>query len=60
LLTDARLERYQHLHATQADLLRRVGDDAGAAAAYARAIELSANAVQRSEVERRLGTLGHG
>jgi RNA polymerase sigma-70 factor (ECF subfamily) len=60
LLTDARLDRYQPLHATHAELLRRVGDDAGAAAAYARAIELSANAVQRSELERRLGTLGHG
>lgn len=60
LLTDARLDRYQPLHATHADLLRRVGDDRAAAAAYQRAIELSANAVQRSELERRLRTLGRG
>jgi RNA polymerase sigma-70 factor (ECF subfamily) len=60
LLADTRLERYQPLYATHADLLRRVGDDRGAAAAYARAIDLSANTVQRTELERRLGTLGHG
>ncbi len=60
LLTDARLERYQPLHATHADLLRRTGDVEGASAAYARAIALSANDVQRSELERRLGALGPG
>jgi RNA polymerase sigma-70 factor, ECF subfamily len=60
LLTDVRLERYQPLHATHASLLRRVGDVRGAAAAYARAIELSANSVQRRELERRLSTLTAG
>jgi RNA polymerase sigma-70 factor, ECF subfamily len=60
LLTDHRLQRYQPLHATHADLLRRLGDDAGAAAAYGRAIELSDNAVERSELERRAGTPARG
>jgi RNA polymerase sigma-70 factor, ECF subfamily len=48
------LAGYQPLHAARAELLRRVGDAAGAAAAYRRAIELSANAVERAELERRL------
>ncbi len=60
LLGDGRLEGYQPLHATHADLLRRAGDDHGAAAAYVRAIELSGNDVQRSELLRRLDNLGHG
>ena len=42
LLEDPALERYQPLHATHAELLRRAGDLAGAARAYERAIELSA------------------
>lgn len=53
LLADPRLARYQPLHATHADLLRRAGDHTGAAAAYAQAIGLSANAVERAELERR-------
>ena len=53
LLADARLERYQPLHAARAELLRRAGDVAGADAAYERAIELSSNAVERAELERR-------
>jgi len=57
LLGNAGLERYQPLHATHAELLRRAGDLAGARRAYERAIELSANAVERSELERRLHTL---
>jgi RNA polymerase sigma-70 factor (ECF subfamily) len=57
LLGDPALERYQPLHATHAELLRRAGDQAGAARAYGRAIELSANAVERAELERRLATL---
>jgi RNA polymerase sigma-70 factor (ECF subfamily) len=59
LLTEPALGRYQPLHATHADLLRRSGDLAGAAAAYRRAIELSANAVERAELERRLAELGN-
>jgi RNA polymerase sigma-70 factor (ECF subfamily) len=57
LLADPRLARYQPLHATHADLLRRAGDQTGAAAAYARAIGLSANAVERAELERRQDAL---
>jgi RNA polymerase sigma-70 factor (ECF subfamily) len=57
LLGDPALERYQPLHAAHAELLRRAGDVEGAARAYERAIELSANAVERAELERRLLTL---
>ena len=60
LLEDPALERYQPLHAAHAELLRRAGDLAGAGRAYERAIELSANAVERTELERRLGTLNAG
>ena len=57
LLADPALERYQPLHAAHADLLRRAGDPAAAARAYERAIALSANAVERAELHRRLSTL---
>jgi RNA polymerase sigma-70 factor (ECF subfamily) len=59
LLGDARLQAYQPLHAAHAELLRRNDDMAGAGAAYRRAIDLCANAVQRAELERRLAGLGH-
>ena len=57
LLAESALERYQPLHAAHAELLNRAGDTAGAARAYERAIALSANAVERAELERRLGAL---
>jgi RNA polymerase sigma-70 factor (ECF subfamily) len=57
LLSDPALERYQPLYAVHAELLRRHGDPAGAIAAYERAIALSANDVERSELQRRLKTL---
>jgi RNA polymerase sigma-70 factor (ECF subfamily) len=57
LLDDPALARYQPLHAAHAELRRRAGDRAGAAAAYERAIALSANAVEREELERRLRAL---
>jgi RNA polymerase sigma-70 factor (ECF subfamily) len=57
LLGDPALERYQPLHAAHAELLSRAGDAAGAARAYQRAIALTANAVERAELERRLGAL---
>jgi RNA polymerase sigma-70 factor, ECF subfamily len=57
LLGDPALERYQPLHAAHAELLRRVGNDDGATRAYERAIELSSNAVERAELERRLSAL---
>jgi RNA polymerase sigma-70 factor (ECF subfamily) len=57
LLDDARLASYQPLHAAHAELLRRAGDRDGAEGAYRRAIELSANAVERAELEARLARL---
>ena len=57
LLGDPALERYQPLHAAHAELLSRAGDATAAAGAYGRAIALSANAVEREELERRLGAL---
>jgi RNA polymerase sigma-70 factor, ECF subfamily len=57
LLGDPALERYQPLHAAHADLLNRAGDAEGAVGAYERAIALTANAVERAELERRLGAL---
>ena len=57
LLGDPALERYQPLHAAHAELLSRAGDAAGAARAYERAIALSANDVERAELERRLHAL---
>jgi RNA polymerase sigma-70 factor, ECF subfamily len=58
LVDDPRLERHQPLRAAHAELLRRVGDRAGAARAYERAIALSANEVERAELERRRAELG--
>jgi RNA polymerase sigma-70 factor (ECF subfamily) len=58
LLADPALERYQPLHAAHADLLRRAGDLVAAERAYERAIMLSANTVERAELQRRLSTLG--
>ena len=57
LLDDRVLAGYQPLHAAHAELLRRAGDRAGAAEAYRRGIALSANAVERAELERRLQAL---
>src|SRR4051812_6366678 len=57
LLADPALERYQPLHAAHAELLSRTGDRPAAARAYARALELTANAVERAELERRLDAL---
>jgi RNA polymerase sigma-70 factor (ECF subfamily) len=51
------IDDYQPLHVVRADLLRRIGDQTGAASAYTRAIELSSNPVQRSFLERRLSEL---
>ena len=57
LLGDAALERYQPLHAAHAELLSRAGDAGEARSAYERAIALTSNAVEREELERRLGAL---
>jgi RNA polymerase sigma-70 factor, ECF subfamily len=56
-LEGGRLEGYHLLHATRADLLRRLGRDDEAAAAYRRAHELAANPTERAFLERRLAEL---
>jgi RNA polymerase sigma-70 factor (ECF subfamily) len=48
------LEEYPYLHAARADLLRRLGRFADAEIAYRRARDLTANAAERSFLERRL------
>jgi RNA polymerase sigma-70 factor (ECF subfamily) len=48
------LDGYHLFHSARADLLRRLGRDAEAAASYARALELATNPVERSFLERRL------
>jgi RNA polymerase sigma-70 factor (ECF subfamily) len=57
LLGDPVLERYQPLHAAHAELLSRAGASEQAARAYERAIALTANAIEREELERRLSAL---
>jgi RNA polymerase sigma-70 factor (ECF subfamily) len=57
LLADPKLADYQPLHATHAELLRRAGEAERAADAFERAIELSANAVERAELQRRLAAV---
>jgi RNA polymerase sigma-70 factor, ECF subfamily len=60
LLEEPKLAAYAPLHAAHAELLRRRGDAAAAAAAYGRAAELSANAVERAELERRRAAVEPG
>jgi RNA polymerase sigma-70 factor (ECF subfamily) len=60
LLGDPALERYQPLHAAHAELLRRAGEFQRAAQAYEQAIALSANSVERVELEQRLRALKVG
>ncbi|WP_246115508.1 RNA polymerase sigma factor [Trebonia kvetii] len=60
LLGDPALDRYQPLQAAHAELLRRADDPAGARNAYERAIALSANSVERAELERRMEALTAG
>jgi RNA polymerase sigma-70 factor (ECF subfamily) len=57
LAADGELAGYHLLHSARADLLRRLGRDAEAQAAYGRALELSDNPVERRFLERRLGEL---
>jgi RNA polymerase sigma-70 factor (ECF subfamily) len=54
----AELRRYHLFHSVRADLLRRLGRDEEAAAAYRRARELVANPVERAFLDRRLAELG--
>ena len=52
------LEQYHYLHATRAELLRRLERPAEARAAYERALELVRSDAERSFLERRLAELG--
>jgi RNA polymerase sigma-70 factor, ECF subfamily len=54
LAATGELDGYHLLHATRADLLRRLGIAADAAANYARALELVSNRSERRFLERRL------
>jgi RNA polymerase sigma-70 factor, ECF subfamily len=51
------LDRYHLLHATRADLLRRLGRTPEAASAYGRALELATHPAEREFLERRLAEL---
>jgi RNA polymerase sigma-70 factor (ECF subfamily) len=51
------LEQYHYLHATRAELLRRLDRDEDARAAYARALELVHSEAERRFLERRLAEL---
>ncbi len=53
LAEDARLARYQPLHAARAELCRRAGDTAAAAAAYDEAIALTENEAERAALRAR-------
>jgi RNA polymerase sigma-70 factor (ECF subfamily) len=52
------LESYHYLHATRAELLRRLGRGAEARASYERALELVPGGAERRFLERRLADLG--
>jgi RNA polymerase sigma-70 factor (ECF subfamily) len=54
LEAEGRLHDYLYLHATRADLLRRLGRRSEAALAYQRALALVTNATERRFLERRL------
>ena len=58
--TDPRMREYHLYHAVRADLLRRSGDRAAAAAAYRAAIERSLDPAERRYLEGRLAGLGLG
>ena len=57
ITTAGQLENYHLLHATRADLLRRQGSLAAAAASYERALALTANESERRFLARRLREL---
>ena len=54
LAATGELDGYHLLHATRADLLRRLGMSADAAASYGRALALVGNDSERRFLERRL------
>jgi RNA polymerase sigma-70 factor (ECF subfamily) len=54
------LDGYHLLHATRANLLRRLGDTPAAADAYRRALELATNPADRRFLTNRLASLTGG
>jgi RNA polymerase sigma-70 factor, ECF subfamily len=54
----AGLERYHLWHSTRAELLRRLGRNSEAAAAYARALELAPSETERTFLQSRVTTVG--
>ena len=52
------LDDYRYLHATRADLLRRLGRSQQSRAAYDRAIELAGNSAEIAYLSRRRDQLG--
>jgi RNA polymerase sigma-70 factor (ECF subfamily) len=57
LVDELDLDDYYALHATRADLLRRLGRSVDSARAYARAMELAPHQAERSLLEQRLAGL---
>ena len=60
LETSGHLQNYHLLHATRADLLRRLGFSEKSAGSYARALELVSNESERRFLERRLREVSAG
>jgi RNA polymerase sigma-70 factor, ECF subfamily len=57
LLDDLELDGYRYYHSTRAELLRRLGSDDQARAAYERALQLTQPGPERRFLERRLAAL---
>ncbi len=57
MVEDLELDRYQYLHSTRAELLRRLDRMSDARAAYERALELVHSDAERRFLERRLAEL---
>jgi len=60
LVAEGRLHDYLYLHATRADLLRRLGRWSEATTAYRRALGLATNGTERRFLEGRLGEMRGG
>ncbi len=57
LLARGELDDYQHAHSARADLLRRLGRNDDARAAYTRGLALAAQEPERRFLERRIAEL---
>jgi RNA polymerase sigma-70 factor (ECF subfamily) len=60
LLDQLELDEYRYYHSTRADMLRRLGRDAEARAAYARALELTRPGPEQRFLESRLDEISEG